>query len=356
MENISLLYNGNSSDVSSSNSSILGEFPYWQPTLAVSLLFNVIVPSDTVLVLYLPLLVVLLRIMRKDHFKPLNMVHASLLIASILDDILRTSLYSIYLPSALRYCVCSDLINAMLSAEYRFFYIYRPLSFACLSVLHLFVILGKKKFINLKVACSMIAVCISVSFVCAASVARLFYGTDRRLICHTSHCPRSEPETILVNPAVILLFFTLVAVFPSLVVVVITSTWSCAVFKKYYTGGDDQLNRRILSLPFIMPLVIIASSVFEAVLGGSVARVISMLSPGELFPYWIVFINSILFSILRFLIRLPYLIILLYTHTPLRQAVKRLLDQLKNKNRVTPGSVNSDTASSSYVIRGPVLN
>ena len=139
-----MLYKSNSSDVSSSNSSLPGEFSYWQPTLAISLFFNITVPCGTVFVLYLPLLMVLLRIMKKDHFKLLNLVHVSLLIASILDDILHTSLYSIYLPSALRYCVCSRLINAMLNAEYRFFYVYRPLSFACLSVLQLFVILGKK--------------------------------------------------------------------------------------------------------------------------------------------------------------------------------------------------------------------
>ena len=91
----------------------------------------------------------------------------------------------------------------MLSAEYRFFHIYRTLSFACFSVLQLFVILRRKKFVNVKVACSIVAVCISVSFVYAASIVRVLHGTERILICHTSHCPKGGPETILDNPAVI---------------------------------------------------------------------------------------------------------------------------------------------------------
>ena len=334
------------SAVSSGNSSLLGEFPYWQPTLAIALFCNITLPSGVIFVLYLPLLVVLLRLMKKEQLKALNIVHVSLLIASILDDILRTCLYSIYLPSPLRYCVCSNLVDSMLSALYRFFFAYRPVAFACLSVLQFLVVIGKKRFVNVKVACSMIALCIGIGFICLVLVVRPLYLSDRGLICHTSFCPRSGPETVLINSVVVLLFLSLVILLPSFAIVVTTSIWSCAVFRNYYTGGDDQLNRRMLSLPFIMPLAIIASSLLEALLGGPVARVMSMLSLGDFFPYWIVFTNSVLFSVVRFLIRLPYPFILLYTHTRLRQAVKGLLDRLRNRNRVNPGSLNSNTSSS----------
>ena len=340
MENISLLYKSNSSDVISNNSSLLGEFPYWQPTLAVALFCNIALPSITILVIYLPLLMVLLRMLKKELLKALNLIHVSLLTASILDDILRTCLFSIYLPSALRYCICSDLISAMIGAEYRFFFVYRPLAFACLSVLQFLVVIGKKKFVNLKVACAMIALSIGVSSVCSASLISQQYFMERRLICDTSFCPRNGPETVHANHAVILFSLVLIVLLPSLAVVVVTSTYSCAVFKKYYTGGDDQLNCRMLSLPFIMPLVIIASSLLEAFLSGSVAHVKSMLSLGDLFPYWIAFTNSVLLGVLRFFIRLPYPIVLLNTHTPLRAAVKGLLDRLKNGNRVIPESLN----------------
>ena len=232
--------------------------------------------------------------MKKEQLKALNLIHVSLLSASILDDILRTCLFSIYLPSALRYCICSGLISAMIGAEYRFFFVYRPLAFACLSVLQFLVVIGMKKFVNLKVACAMIALCIGVCSVCSASLFSQPYFMERRLIYDTSFCPRNGPETVLVNHAVILFSLVLIVLLPSLtVVVVVTSTYSCAVFKKCYTGGDDQLNRRMLSLPFIMPLVIIASSILEALLSGPVLRVVSMLSLGDFFPYWIIFTNSV---------------------------------------------------------------
>ena len=120
------------------------------------------------------------------------------------------------------------------------------------------------------------------------------------------------------------------------------STWSCIVFKKYYTGRDDQLNRRMLSLPFIMPLVIIASSVLEALLSLLVTRVMFTLSVGDLLPYWIIFADSVLLIGLQFFIRLVYPSVLLYTHTHLRQA---LLNRFKRHNRVNPGTSHTSHSS-----------
>ena len=336
MENIFLFYDINSSDVNSDNSSLLGEFPYWQPALAFSLFCNIAVPFGTVSVLYLPLLLVLFRLLKNEQLKVFNLIHVSLLIAAILDDILRTCLYCIYLPSALRYCICSNFINAMLYVEYIFFLIYRPLAFACLSVLQCLVIIGKRKLANIKVACGMIALCIGISFVSIVSIVRLFYEMDITIICYASTCPRSGLEIFRVRPLVIFFFLSVVATFASLAIVIVTSIWSCAIFRTYYAGGDDQLNHKMLSLPFIMPLVIISTPLLEGVLRVPVAHFLSTLSLDDLLPYWIAFSTSILSSVLRVLIRLPYPLILLYTHTRLRQAVKGLLNQLRNRSQVTP--------------------
>ena len=202
MENIFLLYN--TSDSSNGNSSLLREFPYWQPTLAVTLFFNTTTLSGVILILYLPLVIELLKIMKKEQLKALNLIHMSLLISSILDDILRICLNSVLYPSAFRYCVCSNLISVVISAEYVFFFVYRAFAFACLSVLQVLLVFGKRKFINLKVACGMVVLSIGTSFVCIASVIRLVCLLDRRSICDTSFCPKSGPETGLINRAVIL--------------------------------------------------------------------------------------------------------------------------------------------------------
>ena len=344
MENIMfLLYN--TSDSSDGNSSLLREFPYWQPTLAVALFFNTTTLSGMILILYLPLLIVLLGIMKKEQLKALNLLHVSLLIASILDDILRICLNSIYYPSAFRYCVCSDLVVAVFIAEYVFFFVYWAFAFACLSVLQFLLVIGKRKIVNLKLACGMVALSIGTSFVCIASVVRQLYSVDDRSICEASFCPNNLPVTGLDNHEVVSLLFFLVVLLPSIAVVVVTSTWSCAVFKRYYTGGDDQLNRRMLSLPFIMPLVIIASSVLEALLSLLVTRVISMLSLGDLLPYWIIVADSMLLIGLHFFIRLVYPLVLLYTHTHLQQAALILLNRFKRHNRVSPGTSHASISS-----------
>ena len=78
------------------------------------LLLLTISQTGSILIVYIPLLVVLLRVVKKDHFKPLNLLHASLVIASIVEDVGRIILYPIHLPSAFRYCVCSALVNSLL--------------------------------------------------------------------------------------------------------------------------------------------------------------------------------------------------------------------------------------------------
>ena len=325
----------NTSDAIDANSSLLREFPYWQPTLAISLFLNTTILSGVILVLYLPLVIELFKIMKKEQLKALNLIHMSLLISTILDDVLRICLNSVNLPPAFRFCVCSDLISIVITSEYIFFFIYRAFAFACLSVLQYLLVIGKQKFVNLKVACGMVVLSISISFVCVASVISRLYLTGRRSLCDISFCPRSGSDIGLISRAVIL---ALAILLPSLAVVVVTSTWSCAVFKKYYTGGDDQLNRRMLSLPFVMPLVIIASSLLEALLSLFVTNVISMLSLGDLLPYWIIFAYSMLLVGLQFFIRLVYPLVLLYTHTHLRQAFKKILNRFKRHNRVNPGT------------------
>ena len=101
MEDVSFLLS-NSTDNSTGNSSLLGEFPYWQPTLAISLFFLTTVPFGPIIVFYLPLVVVLVGMLKKDHFKALNSIHPSLVIASIVEDICHMLLYPVYLPSVFR--------------------------------------------------------------------------------------------------------------------------------------------------------------------------------------------------------------------------------------------------------------
>ena len=95
MENISFLVNS-TDDIIANSSLLIREFPYWQPTLAVIVFLLIISHGSSILIIYVSLLVVLLRVLKKDHFKPLNLLHASLVTVRIVEDICLVILYPIY--------------------------------------------------------------------------------------------------------------------------------------------------------------------------------------------------------------------------------------------------------------------
>ena len=64
-------------NISNTNTS-LSEFPYWRPTLAVALTSLISCLGISILILYLSLLVALVMA-KESKFKPLNIIHISLL-------------------------------------------------------------------------------------------------------------------------------------------------------------------------------------------------------------------------------------------------------------------------------------
>ena len=326
MDNISLLFNNTSEE------DLLGEFPYWKAALAINFVVDIGM-TGCVVAIHLVLLVVLLK-NKKEHLKPLNLIHISLLATYITAYIFRIFLDILYLPSYYRYCVCSRLISTIYLSGLVIFNIFPPFAIASLGVLKLLVILGKKKFVTLKVASGMIAACYGITLIYLAFAARMFYNREERIYCQNTLCPDTNTEA---RSRAVLMTVSVVSSFvPSLIIVLITSTWSCVVFKQYYTGGNNQLNRRILSLPIIMPLALIASAVLEAVIAQLVLQICLSLSLGVYLPYWIIVFQAIANYPYRVISRLAYPVILVYTHSYIREAVKTLIQQIRGKNRVTP--------------------
>ena len=327
----SFLNASNESDV------ILLEFPYWKPTLAITLFVAISVACCTVFV-YLLLLVVMFKI-KKKHFKPLNIVHISLMISTILDAIIQIFLFAFYVPSIYRYCICSEVLATIYTAEVLFFSVYQPLAFASLGVLQFLTILRKKRLANVKTAFGMIALCIGVSSIFVASTVRLLYESEERTICYESYCPTSRPESGIGLLVTIFIIVFLSSFLPSLAVIIITSIWSCAIFQKYYTGGDDQLNRRMLSLPVVMPLTIIATTVLEAIVVLLVGNILFTLSSGDFLPYWILFTDGQILALFRVFTRVTYPLVLIYTHSDVRQTFKTLFKRPRpGTNSVSPSS------------------
>lgn len=329
MDNFSVITNG-----SVANYSLPVEFPYWQPTLAITLIGYIIVPSGIILTLYLPLLMILLRL--KQSLKPLNAIHVSLLASTILEDVLQTCLYAMYLPSIFKYCVCSRIVGTIFAVVTLLFPIYRSSAFAFLAVLQLLVIVGKKKFINLKVACCMISLSIGISLIFLAPLSIVLHKSNERVHCYDAFCPDSRPESGISNLVKVLISITFGSYIPSIIVVIIAATWSCGLFRHYYTGGDDQLNRRMLCFPFVMPLAIIASISLEVAALQIIGEVLVAISSGVYLPNWIAFTQLQALLFFRFITRVTYPLVLVFTHTQLRRTIKKLLKRFKATNSVTP--------------------
>ena len=177
MDNISLLLN------STSEEDLLGEFPYWQAALAINFVMD-ISTTGCVVAVHLVLLVVLLK-NKKEHLKPLNFIHMSLLTSYITGYIFRTFLDILYFPSYYRHCVCSRLISTIYLSSLVIFNIFPPFTITCLGVLQFLVILGKKKFVTSKVASDMIAACVGITFVYLAFSVQIFYNSNLRYIART---------------------------------------------------------------------------------------------------------------------------------------------------------------------------
>ena len=334
MEAASLLLNA--SNTSAGNSSLIGEFPYWQTTLALNLVSFLFVFASIHLLVYLPLLVLLAKMRSKDlHIMPLNLIHMSLLASTIIEDILVMIIFAGYLPSVHRYCICSDVLGTIFVGM-PFFTVYRRFMFAGLGVLQLLVVLGKKKFLKVKISCGVIVICFGASLILPASFMRAIYESNEKPICNTCYCPGYRPESRLGIAARATIICTLTSMLPCLIIVVFASTWSCIIFKQYSTGGDDQLNRKMLSLPIITPLVVLTSITAEVLIVMLVGTFLVSLSLGEYFPHWIIFIHLELTAVMRIITRLIYPTVLVYSHAPLNRAVKDLLKRFKVSSRVNP--------------------
>ena len=162
-------------------------------TLALAL-FNEVLVICCVVCLYLFLLVVLLKI-KKSHFQPLSIVHMSILIYSVLDDVIRMILIATYTPSVYRNCMCSQELSTTFATVITFSLVFRPLPFASLGVLQLLIILRIKKFANVKTAFGMIALCIGVSSTFVASTTHLVHNSGELLVCYESYCPNSGRDS-----------------------------------------------------------------------------------------------------------------------------------------------------------------
>ena len=85
-----------------------------------------------------------------------------------------------------------------------------------------------------------------------------------------------------------------------------------------------------------MPLALFAATMLELIAALLNTQILLQFSLGEYFPYWIGLSQSLLNTMLRIVSRSAYPVLLIYMHSHIREAIKKLLKRVKVHNRVTP--------------------
>lgn len=144
---------------------------------------------------------------------------------------------------------------------------FQPLNIASLGLFMLLTIKGRKRLVSYKTISTSIFICIGITILLVVVSGVFYYSSQQIYIC-SGPCPGSMAQTStgLITFALYVIFCYL----PSLLIVIVCTLWSCAIYKKSYTvSHDSDLDRRIISMPIVLPLILITPTLLSAtILGG----------------------------------------------------------------------------------------
>ena len=329
---------GNGSGNGSEVPFVWPEFPYWKSTVVLTYILNLGFLIFPPLLLNLSLFVALVfnKAIRKQ---PLSIIHGSELLVVGLNRVFIGIIAANFLPPAIRFCQCSELINLVWFFFQAFILVYSPIIFAILGILQLLVILGKKKFVTRLSVAILVGICAAYSIVFSSSCLGYLITSNTRTTC-SKLCGTTSSET-LTNYNVFFLSYGVMVLLPCLAIVIVASTWSCIVFKKSYIGGDSQLSRRLVSLPLIIPLSVISITLLVYLLRDIGVRILLISSVGIFFPQWAIFASGLISFSEELAGGLFYPLVLMFIHPQLRRAwVKMfksgwsLMKGVKNRKRI----------------------
>ena len=239
---------------SSMNASTLGEFPYWRIALSYLLVTELFIYSLIALFINASLLLTILK--TKSLHKPLNLIHLSLLSLNCLIIIPHAITTCIYIPPMIRFCNCSKSVGYVYFVIELLYAAFQPLNYACLGVFQLLIIKRKKRLVTYVSVTASISVCFITSLLLVSEGLTLVNLAGQTYACQ-GLCPQAISQQFS-GLAFTFTSYALVSLLPSFIVVLICTTWSCVVFKKAYILGDsEELNRRIISLPIVLPITLI---------------------------------------------------------------------------------------------------
>ncbi len=313
-------------------SDIFEQPPYTEATIIILLIISIFLLAVPTLLINVTLLVAFFK--SGQLKKPLGILHASLFIEILLNKLLLSIVFCAYYPPALRHCDCSPTLSAIYLSYRALILSFRSIVYASIAFCQLLIITDKKKYVNHKTTCGCVAFAVGVGAIFATETAVLTNLNNERLGC-TDFCPGQDVGGSFNFSArtIVMISYVTLTWLPSVVILLISTIWSCIVFKKRYTGGNDQLNRRLISLPIILPVGFILSTVFTLLLRRLVLVII--LSYKVRFAQYWLFLSGAMISLLdEILDGLIYQLILVYLNPHLFKTWKGLFH--RHSNQVHP--------------------
>ena len=276
-------------------SDIFEQAPYTEATIIILLISFIFILAVPTLLINISLSVAFFK--SGQLYKPLGVLHASLLVEILLNKLSLSIILCAYYPSALRYCFCSPILSTMFFSSRVWIANFRAIMYASVALFQFMIIIGKKKYVNRKTACGCVAFAVGVGAFFATESAILTNLNSERL-GYTDFCPGQNVGASFSFSAntIVLLSYVALTWLPSFVILLISTIWSCTVFKKRYTGGNDQLNKRLISLPVILPAIFILTTLFAVLLRRFVLIVIQMYVV-RFIHYWL-FVSGAMISLL----------------------------------------------------------
>ena len=325
------------SNHSMSNASINStmEFSYWKVTsiLIVYVCYPILMVPLT---LFLNVSLFIALVATKKQRKPLNVLHMFLLLQNCFFKPLIAIVACIYIPPAVRFCTCSLTSGYIFFFTQFFFTFYQPLNFAALGVFQLLLIKRKNNMVTYKTVIGSIILLCGLSFLSLSICTAFLVRTGDPFYCSLANCPVSDTffsEARFSGLFLFILLLVSVSAGPSFFVVVVSTTWSCIHFKvEYIRGNDDNyLNRRIVSLPLVLPSLVVLLTFLTLCVYLIVSQYLFRTGITEA-PNWAIVTHSITTLSRELLGGVVYPLLLVTLHPPIRQSWKKVMLCKYSKN------------------------
>ena len=323
-----------------SNESLLGEFTHWKAAIAI------ILSSELLLIFPASLFInisVFITITKETSLRiPLNLIHQTFLLLNcliIIPDVITTC---VYLPPVIRFCECSQITGSLYFVVELLYIVFQPLIYACLGIFQLLIIKGKRRIVSYKSVGFSVLVCIGITALLVLEGITLVNLSGQVYVCN-GVCPQHISSKFS-GLGITFYSYMVISWFSSGLVVIVCTTWSCITFKKSYIGDDNDLNRRIISLPIVLPITVLVPGALSSSIITLFERTLRSLEDSDA-TYWIIFIRFMAFHLYEIISGIGYPCVLLYLNPRIRLHWKKLvLGRCGKSSQIVPDR--SDTERS----------